>query len=540
MGVKLIKAYFGSWESEYPFNFFIPYDNTWVGGTYRSETYNIATATAKTFYFDHTCTFFTYDEDTKNAMKSAGFTSVYWVGDGGDIGYNVKIWISSRRYFYFTSILRANFYSPEYVSINSYSVNYQSAYSGVAGTLNGYTKDNKSPAIEILAISSNTLLFTFELNDIGTKFYKFWDEAEIFTPSTDPYDKGGTSGSSQGGRGTFDNTTKDIEKPSLPSLIATQSGFISLFTPTLTQLQNLASYMWTGLFDLDNFRKLFADPMDCIIGLSIVPVAVPVAGSKAVTVGNISTGVSLNYTNTMYVDVDCGVVNMTEYWGSYLDYDPYTKIELYLPYIGIRQISADDVMSKSIGVSYRVNILDGSCIAFITSGSTVLYQFVGQCSQLIPISGDNWNRMIQNIISIAGSAVSMVAGAGGLSAAAGLGMSALQTASANDIAGAIGNVASSSQVADVLGSKPRIAHSGAMSGSAGLMGIQTPYMIITRARQCLPEYQNTYTGYPSYTTKKLSKLSGFTMVYEIHLENISATDDEKIEIERILKGGFII
>ena len=85
-------------------------------------------------------------------------------------------------------------------------------------------------------------------------------------PPSDPYSEGGESDTG-GGTGNFDGTSVDIDFASLPTLSAVDTGFISLYNPTLAQLQSLANYMWSDLFDLDTFKKLFGDPMQAILGL---------------------------------------------------------------------------------------------------------------------------------------------------------------------------------------------------------------------------------------------------------------------------------
>jgi hypothetical protein len=88
--------------------------------------------------------------------------------------------------------------------------------------------------------------------------------------------------------------------------------------------------------------------------------------------------------------------------------------------------------------------------------------------------------------------------------------------------------------------KPNIEKSGSLSGTSGLMGIQTPYLIITRPKQAIPANQNKFIGYPAFLTDYLGNLSGYTEIEEIHLEGISATGAELSEIETILKGGVIL
>ena len=357
---------------------------------------------------------------------------------------------------------------------------------------------------------------TLENDDLDL-FVDFLNNIAIYeTPSTDPYEDGGVSGTA-GGNGNLDGTGDNIGVPSLPTLSAVETGFITLYNPSLSQLRTLASYMWGANFDLDALKKLFADPMDAIIGLSIVPVAVPNGGNQTLTIGNISTGITLTKAGTQYVEVDCGSLNVNEYWGAYLDYDPYTKAEIYLPYIGTHPIAVDDIMGKTVQVVYHVDILSGACTAFVKCGGSVLYTFIGQCSSSIPITGADWTNVINGVLSIAGAVGTMVA-TGGMAAPM-----------------AVSTIASTA----VNGMKPTVEKSGSMSGTGGMMSIQTPYLILTRPRQALPHKQNEYTGYPSFITENLIELTGYTEIESIHLDGVPGTDVELAEIETLLKGGVI-
>lgn len=342
------------------------------------------------------------------------------------------------------------------------------------------------------------------------------------TDTYNPYEDGGDS-EDGGGEGDFDNTSEDIDVPNLPSLSATSSGFVNIFTPTLNQLSQLASFMWTTDF-YDNIVKLWADPMSVILGLSIVPVNIPVDDVREVKCGNVSTGVSMYHASTQFVIVDCGTINVNEYWGAYLDYSPYTKIQLYLPYCGTHSLDIDDIMGRSINVTYHIDILSGSCVAFVKSTgkglNSVLYEFSGNVSTQIPVTGENFSRLIQTAISSVASLGSTVA-TGGLSAPVTI--------------STMGSLAN-----NVANSKPEIERSGSMSGSTGLMGIQKPYLILTRPKQCIPKNVQKFKGFPSMQYKKLSEVEGFTIVSEILLKNITASDEEITEIKNLLKEGVIL
>lgn len=365
-------------------------------------------------------------------------------------------------------------------------------------------------------------------------------------PDTDPYAPGGYSDHTGGGGG-FDSTSDPVDFPPLPTLSAIGTGFVTLYVPTAVQIQNLAQYMWNAdLATLDFWKKIVADPIDLILGLNIVPVLAPVAGQRSVNVGFIDTGVSMNYTNSQYVEVDCGSIQVPEYWGAYLDYSPYTRIEIYLPYCGYHAIDADEVVGKTVHVKYHVDIISGSLVAYVKCDNSVLYEFAGSCASSIPVTSSQYGDQVVAAATLFAQVVSLPAAGMAASAGAAGAAKAMQAAGENpdnyrkNIEAA--NVAD--QWADAASTitkmKPNIARSGVIGGMAGQLSIQKPYLVITRPRQSLPAGQNRYKGYPSNITSKLGDLSGFTEVSNIHLENIPCTLDEQSEIDQFLKTGVII
>lgn len=395
----------------------------------------------------------------------------------------------------------------------------------LCGTTLFYGKHEGDPRTRDLLYQTHFVVSQYETLNISDEIEDF-DPVIKPLPDDDPYKPGGEAGD-DGAGGDFDDTSEPIDIPSLPSLSAADTGFITLFNPSLGQLQQLAAYMWTGAFDVNAFKKIFADPMDCILGLSIVPVAVPNGPTRAVTVGNISTGVVMTTAASQYVEVDCGSINVNEYWGAYLDYDPYTKAEIYLPFIGTHPVAVDDIMKKTVTIKYHVDILSGACTAYIKCGTSVLYQFIGQCTSSIPVTGNDWTNVINGVLSIAGSIGTMVA-TGGLSAPVSAGTVAALGATGGQIASTAINTM-----------KPSIEKSGAISGTGGMLSVLKPYIILTRPRQALPRSQNSFMGYPSFITENLGALSGYTEVEAVHLSGIPGTDEELRELETLLYKGVI-
>lgn len=391
---------------------------------------------------------------------------------------------------------------------------------------------------------------------------------------------GGVSGAGgSGGTGTQTWTSTPVPVNTLPVTTASDAGFITLYNPTLQELKDLSSYMWSDLFTLDTLKRIFLDPMDIILGLNILPVPIPNGGRSRLKIAGFSTGVSMTKAASQYVTFDCGSVTVPEVWGAYLDYAPYTKTQLYLPYIGTVNINTDDVMGRTVRVVYKVDILTGACMAQLhVAGGThceidsVLYHFSGNCAQNIPVTGSNFSNLIASILGLTATAISTAAGipvansaveAGTLASAAGQASidyhSSLRPGLATDASvasdkAAIGRAEHTiagaqaaktmgitrgiqSAVGYVMSSKPQINRSGSISPQSGIFGVQHPYFIITSPRQSLAYNYNNYVGYPSNITEDISSLSGYTIFEKVVLEDMPCTDSELAELYELLYSG---
>ena len=327
--------------------------------------------------------------------------------------------------------------------------------------------------------------------------------------------------------GDGDNRDPEIDPtdvPPLPDVGAADLGLVTLYAPTKAQLQSLGNFLWSGLFDPDTFKKVFTDPMDCLIGLAIVPALPATSGSKNIQFGNCDSGVNSSYLSTQYVSVDCGSVAVRKKNGDFLDYD--TKISIYLPYIGFRELSADDVMGASLKVVYNIDVLTGACAAFIKHSTRgVMYAYNGSCITNVALSGTNYSGAIQNAVSTVASGVGVLAGMAS-------GAAPVTLMSATSMLSSAANTA--------LNSKPSIQRSGNLGGSAGILSVQKPFIVIQRPNPSVPSYMQNYVGRVCNKTASLGACKGFTMVDHCHIDGISATPGEISEIEAMLKAGVIL
>ena len=331
----------------------------------------------------------------------------------------------------------------------------------------------------------------------------------------DPYKGGGYSGENGGG-GNFDETSDAIALPELPTLTAQNTGFISIYSPLAGEIQALSTYMWSDDF-ITSVKKLYANPADSLIMLAIVPIAIPSAVDSDVKIAGISTGLSMHKALSQFIEIDCGTIEINEFFGSCFDYQPYTQIQIYCPFSGYHDIDVDICMNSSLNLRYYFDILSGTFIAYLLINNTVMYQWAGQAKTMLPTSSYNIDALIKGAVAATASVAGAVATGGALA----------------PIAGAM-------TVASVTSMKPQVSHGGDITGSSALLSVREPHVIIKRPRQVLPQAYNEMSGYPSMINAVLSDLTGYTEIYSVHLSDMSCTDDEKVEIERLLKEGVIL
>lgn len=336
------------------------------------------------------------------------------------------------------------------------------------------------------------------------------------TDAPDPY---GDTAEEEGGAGEEieDDPVEEQTNP-IPSVAGL--GFCTVYVPSQSELLTMSSYLWSGSFDVTQVIKLFSNPLDSILGLSAVPVDL-VGTPEQIYLGGVAlTGITMpRYTGRTAVKVDMGTVKINKRYDAYLDYDPYTEFAIYLPFVGIKNLKADDIMGKTLTLMYDIDILTGACVAYLRpAGGSVLYEWAGQCAQQIPVTSSNWDNIFRNAMA----------------AATTLGTSLLAPASAPVLAGAVASAAT-----QAIAAKPRVDRSGALTGVSGWLGQLRPYIIRTIPEAYIPADQNKFIGYPAYINVSLGSISGYNEVASIHLEGVPATGNELAEIESLLKGGVI-
>lgn len=293
------------------------------------------------------------------------------------------------------------------------------------------------------------------------------------------------------------------------------SSLWAVYHPSQAQLNAFGAWLWSS--DLvDQIKRLFNDPMQAIIGVHKVFAPIPTGGNATIKCGYIDSGVSSPTVSSQYTDVNCGTVSVAEYFGNVFDYDPHTKISLYLPFIGVVPLKTSEVMRSSVNVTYGVDVITGACLAKVRitrdGAGGILYSYGGSCACHYPISSGSYAGIISGIVT---SAIGI---AGGIATGSPL--------------AAIGGA-----VAGLRQAHTDIQRSGGFTGCAGAMGPKKPFLIIDRPQTRMATDVEKYLGKASNSTQFIGDCVGFIRATEVHFSAPGVFDDEAREIENLLKAG---
>ena len=312
----------------------------------------------------------------------------------------------------------------------------------------------------------------------------------------------------QGGDGEMKDTNEPVALT--PSDVTNVVYPVRCYRLSKANVSALHGYLWSNDF-ITNLPKLFSDPFSAIVGIQAIPYISPQNESNVI-IGTLDTNIVANKVSIYYVTIDLGSINVTEYWQNFLDYQPYTRLKLFLPYIGIVDLPTDLFMNNSVSVKYRIDIISGACVAIVSNSENIICTFTGNCSTKIPLSNNDHSNAIGNtLVGIAGYA-----------------------ATGNTVA-AVANTASI-----VVGSKERIQISGSLSTAHGILINDKPFLMIERPDTEIPENYAGLKGYTSNISMKLSETSGFTKISDIKLDGLSCTDAEKEELLNMMQNGIYL
>ncbi len=325
------------------------------------------------------------------------------------------------------------------------------------------------------------------------------------------------------------NFTNATNGPSDIPSTEVKSGLFTLWHPSADNLQKLGAFLYGGTAQ-GTIASIIGDPINAIIQLTewaVTPVDGP---SKSPVICNIAaTELKMPTIPNQFMQFDCGTIEIPREYHDFRDYEPYTRLSLFLPFVGDVSISTNDcIIPHKIHVIYNIDFLSGVACAEVLVDEDVRYAYQAAMCAAIPVTSSDASRLLASLI---GAAVGTVGGGimGGIVGG---------TAGSRMIARSLIGGVSEAALSPINGIQTQ--RTGSISANTGLLGEMKPYVLVTRPISVVADQYKSLLGQPYQLDGTLGSQTGFVKVREVHLDGITATEAEKEEIEHLLKEGVIL
>lgn len=318
----------------------------------------------------------------------------------------------------------------------------------------------------------------------------------------------------------------DLNKPTLSNV----NVFNRSFAVNANTVKNLADFLWNA--DETKFQEIVKglalmgeNPMNGIIDLRLFPFNVALKNSateaEPIVIGRTNTGVNgIKLTEKVNSLIDLGECTFFTKFKNFLDYEPYTTAQLYIPYIGVVPVSTAEFMGHRISVKMIVDYTTGAGTAIVFKDDIPFIYRNGVVGISIPMTGNDSasyaNTVISNVISGAVGGVTSIA------------------------SGNIGGMVSSvEKLYSGFATGTNYQEASASSPSVATWQPQRCYFIIDSPILNAPDNYGRTIGFACEKTGKLSDFKGFTVVSNPEI-NFRCTDSERQYIVNMLQGGVFV
>lgn len=369
---------------------------------------------------------------------------------------------------------------------------------------------------------------------------------------------GGSGGSHSGGSGSYDDEGDDVSYGTADGVGYT-SSITNWYFGELgsTEAQENLDYLgaWlstTGDPDSEHpFQGLgykYSDKLNNICSLKIiyspelpflnsVESPVKIHGQNLHGTDTQSYATARKITN-QFRQTTIGTFNIPEYFGSFLDYDPYTKVQIYLPFAGVQTLKASDIIGKEVALRASVDYVSGDIVynLRVNTGTcnSVLYTFSGNTAVELPLTATDYSgKVMSTVQTILGAAgiVAGIAGAGFTGGASLMASGLIAGGASQVINGGIGMAMNDGITAT----------KGAVGGTVGAMSPKQCYLIITRPKMVKADNYGEINGYPCMQSYRLNEVEGYIKIAECNWAIPGATEEEIDELAQLMKSeGAII
>lgn len=344
-------------------------------------------------------------------------------------------------------------------------------------------------------------------------------------------------------------------------------AFTKMYVLTDEELSALANELYTAVHqaptgeEIERYNQsvfLTQNPIDCIISLKQFPLELPFSVSQNIKLGSYTcktTGAPLLYSTGVYSFIFSNSLNNTVYPvydKSFLDYEPYTRCELTIPFCGTVEIPVSYIYDyDSVEVQLVIDYITGACTAYIQSNGITIDSVQGNCAISLPVSGIQ-AATLDSQIHTAATERNKSALSGGFGLIGGLAAVAIGIGTGGVGAAVMGGLAAVASSANMIYNDKKIEYDlqhmqmplkqvGAASGAISMTYDMRCKMRITRPKldnYNSEVYANT-VGFACLLNGNVRDFHGLTSGI-IKLDNVPCTAEEKNYITSMFTNGIYL
>ena len=310
-----------------------------------------------------------------------------------------------------------------------------------------------------------------------------------------------------------DPSDNEDDTPNDSSDISVSGEVCKTFKIDQIELKKLSQFLWSSNF-FDNVLLVNNSPIENIISLKALIGTVATTGtSQALALGNVTTTANAIPCNES-ITINVGSITLPRKYNNFLDFEPYTKVQIYLPFYGCAMLDSSLVIGRTISIKYIIDVITATAKIKIIHDNKTLYEFKTTCGSDLPITSSNR------------ASVEM----GYLSSGVGMGIS---IASGN----VLGGLASGLSMAQ---SQYHSSTSGNVSGVLNFHDSRMVTVLVDRPVYTELRNFNKTHGRVCNLSKTLRDLRGFTKCAENVQIPFNCLDEERTIIIEQLVNGVII
>ena len=233
---------------------------------------------------------------------------------------------------------------------------------------------------------------------------------------------------------------------------------------------------------------------------------------------------------TTSVSVIFGEFNIPRLSNTFLDYSPYTKYELLLPFAPTPVTLPDWCVNKTVSAIFLYDIYTTACQYVIECNGERICSVSGIFGVDRPISAQNVAlKDASRLSSQVATASSVLGGV----------MSATNGNIGGIMSGAIGGVSALSQM--IMSGKQNYMYTVGANGDSSSVGLcHAVHLKITRTLSAEDSNFTHVYGRPLCKYKKLSSVTGYTKCDNVNTTGLSCSENEKQRIKQLLETGIYI